>query len=57
MDIDLAKFFDTVNHDVLMALLAKTIGDKALLSLIGRYARGRNAPRSRVGPRARGVAG
>ena len=39
MDIDLAKFFDTVNHDVLMTLLAKTIGDKALLTLIGRYLR------------------
>ena len=39
VDIDLAKFFDTVNHDVLMTLLAKTIGDKALLSLIGRYLR------------------
>ena len=39
VDIDLAKFFDTVNHDVLMALLAKTIGDKALLGLIGRYLR------------------
>ncbi len=39
VDIDLAKFFDTVNHDVLMALLARTIDDKALLSLIGRYLR------------------
>jgi len=39
VDIDLAKFFDTVNHDVLMALLAKSIGDKALLGLIGRYLR------------------
>ena len=39
LDIDLAKFFDTVNHDVLMTLLAKTIGDKALLTLIGRYLR------------------
>ena len=39
VDIDLAKFFDTVNHDVLMTLLAKTIGDKALLTLIGRYLR------------------
>ena len=39
VDIDLAKFIDTVNHDVLMALLAKTIGDKALLGLIGRYLR------------------
>ena len=39
VDIDLAKFFDTVNHDVLMTLLAKTIDDKALLTLIGRYLR------------------
>ena len=39
VDIDLAKFFDTVNHDLLMRLLAKTIEDKALLTLIGRYLR------------------
>ena len=31
--------FDTVNHDLLMRLLAKTIEDKALLTLIGRYLR------------------
>ena len=39
VDIDLAKFFDTVNHDVLMNLLGRTIRDKRLLSLIGRYLR------------------
>ena len=39
VDIDLAKFFDTVNHDVLMNLLGRTIGDKPLLALIGRYLR------------------
>ena len=39
VDIDLAKFFDTVNHDVLMNLLGRTIGDKRLLALIGRYLR------------------
>ena len=38
-DIDLAKFFDTVNHDVLMSLLRRTIRDKRLLGLIGRYLR------------------
>ena len=37
VDIDLAKFFDTVNHDVLMGLLGRTIADKRLLGLIGRY--------------------
>jgi RNA-directed DNA polymerase len=39
VDIDLAKFFDTVNHDVLMNLLARSIADKRLLRLIGRYLR------------------
>ena len=39
VDIDLAKFFDTVNHDVLMNLLGRTIADKPLLRLIGRYLR------------------
>ena len=39
VDIDLAKFFDTVNHDVLMSLLGQTIADKRLLALIGCYLR------------------
>ena len=39
VDIDLAKFFDTVDHDVLMGLLGRTIVDKRLLALIGRYLR------------------
>jgi len=39
VDIDLAKFFDTVNHDVLMALLGRTLDDQRLLHLIGRYLR------------------
>ena len=39
VDMDLAKFFDTVNHDVLMGLLSRTIGDKKLLRLIGNYLR------------------
>ncbi len=39
VDIDLAKFFDTVNHDLLMNLLKRSIADKRLLALIGRYLR------------------
>ena len=39
VDLDLAKFFDTVNHDVLMSLLGRVIRDKRLLALIGRYLR------------------
>jgi retron-type reverse transcriptase len=31
VDMDLEKFFDRVNHDVLMARVARRIGDKRLL--------------------------
>lgn len=34
VDIDLEKFFDRVNHDVLMSKLAKVIEDKRLLKII-----------------------
>jgi RNA-directed DNA polymerase len=37
VDLDLEKFFDTVNHDRLMARLAKKVPDKNLLLLIRRY--------------------
>jgi RNA-directed DNA polymerase len=37
VDIDLEKFFDRVNHDILMDRLAKRIADKAVLRLIRRY--------------------
>jgi len=37
VDIDLEKFFDRVNHDKLMGLLAKRIEDKRLLKLIHKY--------------------
>lgn len=37
VDVDLEKFFDRVNHDVLMGKLAKRIADKRMLGLIRRY--------------------
>jgi len=37
VDVDLEKFFDRVNHDVLMARVARRVGDKRLLKLIRRY--------------------
>ncbi len=39
VDLDLEKFFDTVNHDVLMSRIARKVTDKGLLRLIGRYLR------------------
>lgn len=39
VDIDLAKFFDKINHDRLMQRLSKGIGDKRLLRLINAYLR------------------
>jgi RNA-directed DNA polymerase len=34
VDIDLEKFFDRVNHDILMGLVAKRVADKRILTLI-----------------------
>jgi len=39
VDLDLEKFFDKVNHDRLMWLLGTRIGDKRVLSLIGKFLR------------------
>ena len=38
-DIDISKFFDEVNHDRLMWLLSRRVGDKVLLKLIHRFLR------------------
>ena len=37
VDMDLEKFFDRVNHDILMAKLARVISDKRLLKIMRRY--------------------
>jgi RNA-directed DNA polymerase len=39
VDIDLEKFFDRVNHDVLMNRLSRHVKDKRLLKIIGRFLR------------------
>lgn len=39
VDMDLEKFFDRVNHDVLMVRVARRVKDKRILRLIGRYLR------------------
>lgn len=37
VDLDIEKFFDRVNHDILMSRVARKIKDKRLLGLIRRY--------------------
>jgi len=37
VDVDLSKFFDLVNHDLLMTLLGRKVRDKRLLRLIRSY--------------------
>ena len=39
VDIDISKFFDHVNHDILMERIGKVIREKRVLHLIGKYLR------------------
>jgi len=39
VDIDITKFFDNVNHDILMTRVSRLVGDKRMLQLIGRFLR------------------
>jgi group II intron reverse transcriptase/maturase len=39
VDMDITKFFDRVNHDILMTRIGQSIRDKRVLRLIGRYLR------------------
>jgi len=39
VDLDIEKFFDRVNHDILMSRLSQEIKDKRVLKLIGKYLR------------------
>jgi RNA-directed DNA polymerase len=39
VDMDITKFFDAVNHDILMGRIGKEIRDKRVLQLIGKFLR------------------
>jgi RNA-directed DNA polymerase len=39
VDLDIAKFFDHVNHDILLGRIAQVIRDKRVLHLIGKFLR------------------
>jgi len=55
VDTDLSKFFDTVEHDVLMARIARKVRDKDVLRLIGLYLRAGVQIKGRLHPTKRGV--
>jgi RNA-directed DNA polymerase len=55
VDIDLEKFFDRVNHDLLMSKLAAKIDDRRVLSLIRRYLQAGMMADGLVQPRTEGT--
>ena len=55
VDMDLEKFFDRVNHDVLMSRLARRIEDKRILRLIRRYLQAGMMADGIVSPRSEGT--
>ena len=55
VDIDIAKFFDNVNHDLLMARIARKVKDKRVLKLIGRYLRAGVSVDGKIEPTTKGV--
>jgi RNA-directed DNA polymerase len=55
VDMDLSKFFDRVNHDVLMHRVARKIRDKRILRLIGKYLRAGVVDKGRLQQTREGV--
>jgi RNA-directed DNA polymerase len=55
VDIDLEKFFDRVNHDLLMGKLAKQISDGRVLRLIRRYLEAGMMAEGITSPRTQGT--
>lgn len=55
VDLDLEKFFDRVNHDLLMGKLAQKINDRRVLQLIRRYLEAGMMAKGLVSPRSEGA--
>ncbi len=55
VDLDLEKFFDRVNHDRLMAMIARRVTDKRVLRLTGAFLKAGVMENGLVGPTAEGT--
>lgn len=55
IDMDLEKFFDRVNHDIMMSRLARKIEDKRVLRLIRRYLQAGLMEGGLISPRIEGT--
>ena len=55
VDLDLEAFFDRVNHDVLMARVARRVKDKQMVRLIRRYLQAGLMEGGLVSPRTEGT--
>ena len=55
VDLGLEKFFDRVNHDILMSRVALKVRDKRVLKLIGRYLRAGIFKHGMTQPRTEGT--
>lgn len=55
VEIDLEKFFDSINHDIQMDRVARRVRDKGILNLIGRYLRAGVVVDGRLQPTTEGA--
>jgi RNA-directed DNA polymerase len=55
VDMDLEKFFDNVNHDILMSRISRRVGDRRVLAVIRRYLQAGTMAEGVVSPRQEGT--